>query len=325
MNGWESRHWAAYGCGAWERACHQAGLLIAWYEEQGLLLGAPPARRFSARPAPWPKWPWGSRRQNLGLLLWRAAHDAGILVDQVPLADTTRFYDPGARPLADGPVPEGARTGGIGIGSAESMAGVEPVLRAHLAADLPRPRPAEVRPTLGYRVREVRATPDWQGGDWPAALVLAREAMRRADDLRQQGTWQPTAQERSTGTRTGLDRELTTRHTTTADPAPSWLTRASHLLHVTASLSGAADTLPRDSHGNPGPLAEVLTTTARACARLQPSTAEVERLWAAEPHPPANPASWEPHHVPDALRDQTEETEDLVRATAVFLWLLACG
>ncbi|MFD8999415.1 hypothetical protein ACFV0T_00245 [Streptomyces sp. NPDC059582] len=325
VEAWESRHWAAYGCGAWERACHQAGLLVAWHEEQGLLLGAPPPRRFSAHPAPRAKWPWGSRRHNVGLLLWRAAHDAGILVDQVPLADTMRYYDPGTHPLASGPVPDAARTSGLGIGSAESMAGVKPVLQAHITADLPRPRPAGVRPTLGYRVRELRATPDWEGGDWPTALVLVREATRRADDLRQQGTWQPTARERSTGTRTGLDRELTARHTTPGNPAPSWLARASHLVDLTAALSGDADTLPCDSLGNPGPLAEVLTTTARACAWLQPSTGEIERLWAAEPRPPADPASWEPHHVPEALRAQTEETEDLVRATAVFLWILACS
>ncbi|MFD1275254.1 hypothetical protein ACFQ51_37970 [Streptomyces kaempferi] len=143
----------------------------------------------------------------MGLLLWRAAHDAGILVDEILLADTLRYCHPEAVPLAAGPLPDAARMGGIGVGSAESVAGVRHVLRAHVAAELPRPRPAGVRLTLGYRVREVLATPDWERGDWLATLVLARQAMGRADDLRERGAWQPTARERSTWARTGLDRE----------------------------------------------------------------------------------------------------------------------
>ncbi|WP_393074129.1 hypothetical protein [Streptomyces sp. LN704] len=322
VDGWESGHRAAYGCGAWERACRQGGLLAAWYEEQERGLHAPAPRRTHARSGRRAKWPWGSGPHTVGLLLWRAAHDAGILVDEVLLADTLRYCDPEAVPLAAGPLPDAARMGGIGVGSAESVAGVSHVLRAHVATELPQPRPAGVRLTLGYRVRELLATPDWERGDWPATLVLARQAMGRADDLRERGTWQPTARERSTWARIGRDLEPAGERAAPGGRGSGWPARAARLVDLADALSTDADTLPRDSQGSPGPLAQVLVATARACDALRASAEEIGRLWAAEPHEPADPASWELAHVPGALRVQTEETDDLVRAVAVFLWVL---
>ncbi|WP_371476953.1 hypothetical protein [Kitasatospora sp. NBC_00315] len=325
VDGWESGHWGAYGCGAWERACRQAGPLVAWHREQGLGPGAGVPGRLSTDPAPRVKWPWGSGPHTVALVLWRAARDAGILVDEVLLADTLRYCDPGADPLADGPLPEAARNGGIAVGSAEAVARIGHVLRIHAAADLPRPRPAGVRLTLGHRVRELRATSDWTQGDWPAAVALAREAMRQADDLRERGAWLPTAGERSAGRLTGLDRALAGEPGASGGRTPVWPARASRLVGLAAALSAAADSLPRDDHGGPGPLARVLDGTALACAGLRTSAEELTRLWEAEPREPADPAAWEESHVPGPLRTQTEETEDLVRAADVFLWLLACG
>lgn len=325
VDGWEAAHRAAYGCGAWERACHQGGLLVAWYEEHDGGLGGPAFRRSLAHSGPRGKWPWGSGPHTLALVVWQSARDAGILVDQVPLADALRHCEPGAAPPAAGPLPDAARDGWIGIGSAEAVAGVRNVLRAHVTPDLPLPRPAGLRPTVGYRVRELLATPDWERGDWPAVLALAREAMGRADSLREQGAWQPTAQERSVYARLDLDRVLADGSAGPGRPAPSWPAQASRFVDLAATLSAAADTLPGDGRGSPGPLAQVLGATARACAGLRTSAEEVGRLWAAEPHGQRDPASWEPSHVPDALRVRTEETEHLVRAVSVFLWLLACG
>ncbi|MEV7393189.1 hypothetical protein [Streptomyces sp. NPDC091215] len=73
-DGWESRHRAVYGCGAWERACRQGGLMTAWHQEQDLLFGAPASRRHAAAPGARVKWPWGSGPHTLGLLLWRTAY-----------------------------------------------------------------------------------------------------------------------------------------------------------------------------------------------------------------------------------------------------------
>ncbi|MFG2478753.1 hypothetical protein [Streptomyces fagopyri] len=320
VDGWESGHRAAYGCGAWERACHQGGLLAAWYEEQERGLDAPAPGRFHARSGSRAKWPWGSGPHTVALLLWRAAHDAGILVDEILLADTLRYCDPAAVPLADGPLPDAARKGGIGVGSAGSVAGVRHVLQNHVAAEVPQPRPAEARLTLGYRVREVLATPDWEGGDWPATLVLVRQAMRRADDQRELGTWQPTARERATWARVGPDRRPADEPAAPGDRPPVWPARAARLADLADALSADADTLPPDSQGSPGPLAQVLLAAARACDGLRTSTEEVGRLWAAEPQAPADPASWELAHVPPALRVRTEETDDLLRAVDVFLW-----
>ncbi|MFF3405096.1 hypothetical protein ACFYW8_02500 [Streptomyces sp. NPDC002742] len=327
VEGWESGHQVAYGCGAWERACHQARLLVAWHEECDRGFGAPVPRRFYADPGPRVKWPWGAARHTtVGLLLWRTAFEAGVLVDEVVLADALRHCVQGADALDAGPLPDGAHGAGIGVGSAASVAGIGHVLRAHAEADPPRARPSGVRLTLGYRVRELRATPDWELGDWPAALALARQAMGRADDLREQGTWQPTDQERSVAAR--ICRDLEPPPGTSGAlgrPATSWLERASRLAETAAVLSSTADALPRDARGSAGPLAQVLGGTADACARLAVSTEEIGRLWAAEPHEPADPASWEPSHVPGALVTQTEETEHLVRAVAVFSWVLVCS
>ncbi|MFJ8008342.1 hypothetical protein [Streptomyces fagopyri] len=322
VDGWESGHRAAYGCGAWERACHQGGLLVAWHEEQERGFGIPAPGRFHARSGPRAKWPWGSGPHTVALVLWRTARDAGILVDEVLLADTLPYCDPTAVPLAAGPLPEAARTGGIGVGSAASVAGIRHVLRNHVAAELPQPRPAEARLTLGYRVREVLATPDWERGDWPATLALARQAMGRADDRRERGTWQPTARERSTWTRLGLDRKRVGERAAPEDRAPGWPARAARLADLADVLSTDADTLPRDGQGDPGPLAQVLLAAAHACEGLRTGAREVGRLWAAEPHPPADPDSWELAHVPGALRARTEETDDLLRTVDVFLWSL---
>ncbi|WRZ88402.1 hypothetical protein OHB54_04640 [Streptomyces sp. NBC_01007] len=327
VEGWESGHQVAYGCGAWERACHQARLLVAWHEERDLGFGAPVPRRFYADPGPRVKWPWGTARHTtVGLLLWRAAYETGILVDEVPLTDAMRYCVQGADPLDAGPLPAAARDAAIGVGSAASVAGIRPVLESHVSADPPRPRPTGVPVTVGYRVRELRATPDWELGDWPAALALARRAMGRADGLREQGAWQPSDQERSVGARIGRDWEPPAETLAAyGHPSPSWLERASRLAATAAALSSAAGALPSDGRGSAGPLAQVLGATADACARLAVSTEEVGRLWEAEPHEPADPASWEPTHVPGALVAQTEETEHLVRAVAVFSWILACS
>ncbi|MFD8736026.1 hypothetical protein ACFV06_14075 [Streptomyces sp. NPDC059618] len=335
-NGWEREHQVAYGCGAWERAVHQARLLVAWYGGRDGGLGPGVPSRFPADPGARAKWPWGSGRHNtLGLLFWRAGYDAEVLVDQVVLADAMSYCAQGAEPLDAGPLPDAARKTGIGVGSAASVAAIRPVLQAHVEADLPRPRPAQVRLTLGYRVRESLATPDWDLGDWPAALAQVRRAMGLADEMRERGTWRPTDQERSIGGRLGQDLErLLAKPADSGLPAPSWLGRASRLAAVTAALSGAAGTLlgdrPEDegregtSWDDAGPLVKALGSAADACARLGASTEEIGRLWEAEePYEPSDRASWELSHVPAPLLVQTEETEDLVRALAVFLWVLA--
>ena len=326
-DGWESGHRAAYGCGAWERACHQGGLLVAWYEENDGGFGGPAGRVFED-PAPRVKWPWGGSRATLGLLLWRAARGAGVLVDDVDLVDVLRPCGSGSgvADLTAGPLPDAVRDGRPGLGDVRSSARALRVLRAHVADDSPRRRPAGVRVTVGYRVREVRATPDWDRGDWPAAIALARAAVQRADRLREAGTWQPTARDRSAGSRLGLDREAAgSRSAASGGRAPGRLDRASRLVRLGTAMSAVADALPCDGTGRPGPLAEVLAVTARACGVLRTSTEEVTRLWTAEPVEPADPAGWELSRVPHALDVQTEETEHLVRAVDVFLWLLACG
>ncbi|MFE9433771.1 hypothetical protein [Streptomyces sp. NPDC006640] len=326
---WESAHRAAYGCGAWERARLQADVLVAWHTERTAGFGAPVPDRPLVRTAPRVKWPWGSGsdENTTGLVLWRLAHETGVLVDQVLLTDAVRYCEePGVVPSAAGPLPDQARRGGIAVGSPESVAAIGRILRAHVAdgsAQSP-PRTAR-RMTVGGRVRELRATPDWDGGDWPAALALARRAMRRADDLRDQGTWQPTARERAIAGRIRLDREPADETALSRPPTPDWPARARRLLHLALALSTAADSLPGEDRSTPSPLATALSAAADAFVLLRAGTEEIEHLWAAEPRVPADPDTWELCHVPAALRTQIEETEHLVRAAEAFLWVLACG
>ncbi|MEV7323440.1 hypothetical protein [Streptomyces sp. NPDC093970] len=322
---WETRHREVYGCGAWERACRQGGLMVAWYQEQDLRFGAPAAGLFASDPGPRVKWPWGSGPHTLGLLLWRTAYDDGVLVDEVALADVVRHCEPGAAPVAAGPMPAAARTGGIAVGSAEAVARAGRVLHAHLTPDRPRADRGTARATVGYRVREILATPDWDRGDWPEVIARARQAMRRADDLREQGTWLLDGRERSLCGRLSLDREPARGTGAPGGDAPEWLTRATHLVGLGDVLATAADALPGEDGGGRGPLAQVLEATALACSGLRDSTEEVRVLWAAEPHGPRDPADWERSHVPDALRVRTEETRDLVRTLSAFLWVLACA
>ncbi|MFJ8989172.1 hypothetical protein ACIRQH_02120 [Streptomyces sp. NPDC102279] len=319
---WESAHRAAYGCGAWERARHQADVLVAWHTERSAGFGEP------VRRAPRVKWPWGSGSSEsaMGLVLWRLALETGVLVDQVLLTDAVRFCEPGATSLPAGPLPDEAWAGGIGVAGAESVAGVGRVLQAHVAdGSAQSPRGTAAQATVGRRVRELRATPDWDGGDWPAALTLARRAMRQADDQRGQGTWRPTARERTVAARTRLDREPALEATRLRHPAPPWPARARRLLRLAVVLSTAADALPSEDGSDPSPPARALSATADACALLRTSIEEIEHLWAAEPRVPADPADWELSHVPEALRTQIEETEHLVRAAETFLWMLACS
>ncbi|MFJ9348269.1 hypothetical protein [Streptomyces sp. NPDC101237] len=324
---WEARHRAAYGCGAWERARRQGGLMTAWHREQDPLLG-PAARRSGASAADARvKWPWGSGPHTLGLLLWRAAHEAGILVDEVLLADVLPYCDPASAPAAAAATPDGARDGGIGVGGADAVAAARQVLLAHLTPDRPRAVFADARPaaTVGYRVRELLASPDWEAGDWPAVIASARQAMRRADDLRERGAWRPGAGERSLYGRLSLDREPADGTGAPEDRLPDWPARATHLAGLADVLSEAAAALPVGDGGAPAPAAQVLAATARACAGLRSGSEETRFLWAAEPRRPRDPAAWEAAHVPDALRVQIEETRDLVRSLSAFLWTLACA
>ncbi|MFF0188462.1 hypothetical protein [Streptomyces sp. NPDC005244] len=325
---WESAHRAAYGCGAWERARHQADVLVAWHTERSAGFGAPAPVRPVVRRAPRVKWPWGSGSSEnaTALVLWRVAQETGVLVDEVLLVDAVRYCEPGATSLPAGPLPDEARGGGIGLGGAESVAEAGRVLRAHVAdGSAPSPRDTAVRATVGGRVRELRATPDWDGGDWQAALTRARRSMREADDLREQGTWQPTARERAVAARTRPDREPAFDAARLSRPAPDWPVRARRLLSFAVVLSAAADSLSSAEGPDASPVARALSALADACALLRISTEEIEHLWAAEPQLLVDPATWELFHVPKALRTQIEETEQLVRAAEAFLWMLACS
>ncbi|MER8185962.1 hypothetical protein [Kitasatospora sp. NPDC094015] len=318
---WEAWHRAVYGCGAWERACRQAELLVAWHDLQGFALGGS-AVRAGARPGPRVKWPWRTGPFTVGLLFWRAAHDTGVLVDRATLVDALRLCEPAATALAAGPVPDDADLHWAGIGSVAAVAAVGRVVRAHLADG-----EQQFAVTLGHRARELRATPDWDRGDWQTPVLLARRAMGRTDDLRAAGAWRPTAEERSAAGRTGPDLErVTARTPVPADGPPAWVVRAARVARLGPALTAVADRLPGGADGRPGPLAEVLGAAAGACAWLSTGADELAREWEWErergssPDRPADPQAWELAQVPAALRTQIEETEQLLGAVGVFLW-----
>jgi hypothetical protein len=194
------------------------------------------------------------------------------------------------------------------------------VLRPHATADLATPHHIGPSRTVGYRIRELRASPGWSKGDWPIGHDLARTYMNRAWEYRSSGRWQVTAADLAAVRAAGLDREPVYDYPPTPDtPSPSWLQKAHRLVTLACTLRTAADMVPRTADGYIAPLAMVLDGVGGACSHLRESVQEVERLWAAEPTEPADLASWELSHVPGPLVTQTDQTTYLVHELATWL------
>jgi hypothetical protein len=268
---------------------------------------------------------WADQKSLTALVLWRAACDHGVLVDDVELASLPRYYSyttAGAPVLHDGLVPPAAPNTLTGGPRPELFRQVAAILSTHALVDSAGGYPVGPATTVGFRIRELRSTPGWIEGDWPENLKLARTYRETAWQKRVDGTWPVTPQDLQAA-----------RQASPADPAydypaaPAgpdgyrlWLQHAHHLLAVGTTLKAVASTLPRTADGYIAPLAMVLDGHGAACHDLRESAHDIEQLWAAEPVQPTDHlSSWDLAHVPNSLREQTEETTYLIQELRVWL------
>lgn len=269
---------------------------------------------------------WAAQQRLAALILWRAAYDHDVLVDEVVLDTLPKYYNPAAAPglLRDGPVPAAARKV-LDRLSPELLHQTAVILGSHAVVDTAHPFRGGPSTTVGYRIRELRSTPGWIEGDWEAGLKLARGYRERAWQQRADGRWQVTEADLRAAAQASPD---TPQYDYPALPAGPdgyrlWLQDAHYLLAVGSTLTAVADTLPRTAKGYISPLAMALSGHAGACSQLRESAEDIERIWAAEPVQPTDLSYWDLSHVPASLWDQTQGTKALVDELRTWLGALA--
>jgi len=294
----------------------QARLLFDWDMEHERGIDAQERLRLIYdRPAV--EGEWAAQRRLIAVLLWRAAHDRDVLVDEVELSTLPSYYAPArARLLLDGPVPAAGRETVQGLPSSpDLLQHVAAILSRHAVLDLKRPHRVGPLTTVGYRIREIRATPGWSEGDWTVAAALARRSRRTAWEMSSTGRWRVSP----------VDLQAAAQACPATDPVYDypcvpvgrdghrlWLQEAYWLVTFGAALGAVADTLPRTAAGSIGPLAMVLSEHAGACRLLRESVDEIEAAWAAEPENPTDLSYWDLSHVPVPLVEQSIETGALI-------------
>jgi len=284
---------------------------------------------------------WATERRAMALVLWRAALDHDVLVDDAVLADAGTYLTlskSGMAAVTAQPLPEDVHRAAPpdnrvmdpdGTGqvvramSPEFMSRLAALLLPHTSADVAdfRSAPSRIGPlrTVGYRVRELRSTPGWIKGDWPDMIKDTRADMATARDQLQSGQWQVSPGDLAAGRAVGLGQPVYDYPPAPAGALPSWLQQAFYLLHLADTLRTVAATVPRAADSKPAPLAMVLTSAAATFGHLQESTREIERLWAAEPELPPDPMHWDLTHVPITLRRETDGLAQLSRALTEWL------
>uniref|UniRef100_A0AAU2V851 Uncharacterized protein n=1 Tax=Streptomyces sp. NBC_00003 TaxID=2903608 RepID=A0AAU2V851_9ACTN len=271
---------------------------------------------------------WSAQKRLAALILWRAAYDRDLLIDDVELSSIRSYYNPtlGPRLLHDGPSPAVATKPMDGGGPfSELLHQVAVILDPHAVLDTRKTQRVGPSTTVGYRVRELRSTPGWFEGDWKTDLTIARDYRESAWQKREDGSWQITPEDLQAAAQASPAEPAYDYPTVPIGPDGYrlWLQGAHHLVMVGTTLSAVANTLPRTADGYLGPLAMVLSGHAGACHSLSESANDIDRLWAAEPVQPRDLSYWDLSYVPDSLREQTEEIKTLIHELRVWLAVLA--
>lgn len=270
------------------------------------------SRRVHARPRLAREW--NAALRAVAVVLWKTALERNVLVDHVVMADTMQYAtSDGFSRLLAGPQPlevrerftEEPRHTRLGVVKTiehvldDVPAQLDAVLREHAYADNDTPHSTLPPRTVGYRVRELRATPGWATGDWKGSLDLLREDQAKAWDWLQSGRWRVSPEELSAARIvSGVKPAAYDFPPLPRGEHPSWLQRAYHLLSVGTAISEVERTVPRGPDGYLRPLSQVLGGAIGVCAELRVSADEVERLWAREPGQVADPEYWDLLHVP---------------------------
>lgn len=316
-----------YSCGSWARAVKQASLLYEWRLEHDLGLDAQTMINHVVQ-QPEAEGEWAADRTLLALVLWRTAWEHDALVDSVITADGVRYCTPSGAadlfrdslPAPAAPLPPRTAAGW------ESR--LEAILLEHSAVDLATPHSIRPQRCLGYRVRELRATPGWGRGDWPTAVRFAHSTIEKAGQARREGRWQAGPTELAAAARVGLN--IAPAYDYPPTPAkpdhPTWLQRAHRLIALASTLHAISNGhLPCDHGGFITPLGMVFDACASVFAALRESAEEVEQLWASEREQPADLDYWDLAHVPEPVEQQTAEAEQLAQTLGRYLSGLALG
>ncbi|MFE4869534.1 hypothetical protein [Streptomyces sp. NPDC056682] len=317
---WDERHQAAYGKSAWERAAELGDYLHCWHVERTLGLVDLQARARSEKKNKGFQEGWRAERSVLALILWRTALKHDVLVDRALLTDTLFWSE---QDLLAAELP----TAPLGIIPVPSAIDPSVLNRAsRMLADhghsYDKPD-AQIVPSIGYLVRDLRATPGWTFGDWAESIDRARKHI----DLARVLSTAVSAGDQAAITHTGLDQPPSYDYPATPEPSdglhPSWLQRAHRLITLATTLRTVTTTTPPGGE----PVSELLTvafkTTADAFEALADTAQELEQEWAAqELHPDETQTSygdWQAQTVSRAMWKQVDALEGLARDLVSFL------
>jgi hypothetical protein len=314
---WEERHQDWYGRDPWDRATRHANVLLTWYLDH--------TKRLSDA-LPWAKERKRDERGAFALVLWRTARERDLLIDHTSLADilercdasqSTRLLEerPSARAYRVIQAPERLARG--------TLRYLSRIVEGHLQAVEAHDRSMPAA-SVGYRVREVIATPGWTFDAWSQSVDDAYTGMRVARNLHMNGPVRISDSVLAKAGHIGL--ETTPAYDKPAEPAagdpqhPSWLQRAHHLLARATDLDVAADTFERGGE-SAGMLDFALRRCADALESLQETVRDLEREWAsASSNPKPMPhVTWESLYVPSSLHPWLTKLERLVADLAHLL------
>jgi hypothetical protein len=306
--------------GGWLRIVHCVTRLTSWhvgYDWTAPARGEPPTPSYDR---------WVPVAYLVALAAWRAAIEARLLADDVPLVGVARWLSEDRRAeLFAGPRPPDIGLEIDWFERVEERAGgllpeAREVLERHLLAagrDDAALHGASPGPPvlLGGRFRAVEAAgppgrmPQWRE-DAGRAVEEIDEALRGVRG----GRWRPTLAEQRAAAR--LLPTLGTSPSTLPERSgvSAWLARANRLGDFGAALAER----PRLRLDRGRPLPEVLTWVGLATASMRGLAEDLTRLWnrhLADQQPDA----WDRQHVPTAVREQIRHLERMVEQLSALL------
>ncbi|QHC26406.1 hypothetical protein [Streptomyces sp. GS7] len=284
---------------------------------------------------------WLPASRLLALALWRAAHDAGLLVDDVPVTRAL-WWMGGARaddlftqplpPWDDGVVGNWARVQEQYMAMEDAA---RDVVAWHTMAEAAESRPYadsdNTMPSpvmlLGARCRTIAAGPyqDGKPPRWQAAETFASERLDAAFVGLRSGLWLPDDDVRKAAG--VLHPTLAAGPDVESPPLPDghsnplWIQRLTHTEHVHTTIRSVLN----HYDGKAGlaahsPFGYALRATLAALADILPTATELERLWA---HRGGTVGQWERARVPRALRQHVVALEKLISELCCLTELLA--
>ncbi|MGP8298162.1 hypothetical protein ACTPOK_09475 [Streptomyces inhibens] len=286
---------------------------------------------------------WLPASRLLALALWRAAREADVLVDEIPV-NRALWWLGGARggDLYTEPLPPWSN-GVVGDwGRVEQRQhqledAARDVVAWNVTDDIAERRPLrdsdnsvpEPPLLLGTRCRTLAAGPFRDGlpPRWKAAVSFARRHTSEAIAALRAELWHPDADLLHAAT--ALHPTLVAGPDLDAPPLPAgftepiWIQRSVHIEHVHATILSVLRH-HRDARGlRPDfPFGIALRSASIALSDALPAAQELERLWARRE---GTVGEWERAHIPRALREHLVALEELISATCQLVFEVTAG